>query len=82
MGLLNLVYREQLFPRPAYQGAFEALLAGDSEKDACRAMVGASFRQRRCLVHRFLFGICCLWLECRGDGRSRHRLRDPHFGNA
>jgi hypothetical protein len=34
--LLNLIYREQLFPRRAYQRAFEALLAGDSEKQACR----------------------------------------------
>jgi hypothetical protein len=28
MALLNLVYREQLFPRRAYRRAFEALLAG------------------------------------------------------
>src|SRR5947199_8277054 len=40
MALLNLVYREQLFPRRAYQRAFEALLTGDSEKQACRTMVG------------------------------------------
>jgi hypothetical protein len=40
MALLNLVYREQLFPRRAYQRAFETLLAGDSEKQACRTMVG------------------------------------------
>jgi hypothetical protein len=40
MALLNLVYREQLFPRPAYQRAFEALLASDSEKQACRTVVG------------------------------------------
>jgi hypothetical protein len=40
IALLNLVYREQLFPRRAYQRAFEALLAGDSEKQACRTMVG------------------------------------------
>jgi hypothetical protein len=40
MALLNLVYREQLFPRRAYQHAFEALLAGDTEKRACRTMVG------------------------------------------
>ena len=40
MALLNLIYREQLFPRRAYQRAFEALLAGDSEKRACRTMVG------------------------------------------
>ncbi len=40
MALLNLVYREQLFPRRAYQRAFEVLLARDSEKRACRTMVG------------------------------------------
>ena len=40
MALLNLVYREQLFPRRAYQRAFEALLASGSEKQACRTMVG------------------------------------------
>ena len=40
MALLNLVYREQLFPRGAYQRAFEALLAGGCEKQACRTMVG------------------------------------------
>jgi hypothetical protein len=40
MALLNLVYREQLFPRRAYQRAFEVLLANDSEKQACRTMVG------------------------------------------
>src|SRR6266849_4316665 len=40
MALLNLVYREQLFPRRAYQRAFEALLTADAEKRACRTMVG------------------------------------------
>ena len=40
LALLNLVYREQLFPRRAYQRLFEALLANDREKQACRAMVG------------------------------------------
>jgi hypothetical protein len=40
MALLNLVYREQLFPRRAYQRAFEALLASEGEKRACRTMVG------------------------------------------
>src|SRR5437899_5573186 len=40
MALLNLVYREQLFPRRAYQRAFEVLLASGSEKQACRTMVG------------------------------------------
>lgn len=40
MALLNLVYREQLFPRRAYRRAFEALLASDGEKHACRTIVG------------------------------------------
>lgn len=40
MALLNLVYRDQLFPRRAYQRAFEALLTGSGEKQACRTMVG------------------------------------------
>jgi len=40
MALLNLVYREQLFPRRAYAEAFEALLAREGERRACRTMVG------------------------------------------
>jgi hypothetical protein len=39
MALLNLVYRAQLFPRRAYQRAFEVLLADDAERVACRTMV-------------------------------------------
>src|SRR5436853_6850790 len=42
MALLNLVYRDQLFPRRAYARAFAALLAKESEKQACRTMVGLS----------------------------------------
>jgi hypothetical protein len=50
MALLNLVYREQLFPRRAYQRAFEALLAAHGEKRACRTMVGllALAHERTC----------------------------------
>ena len=40
MALLNLAYRDQLFPRRAYARAFEALLANENEKQACRTMVG------------------------------------------
>jgi hypothetical protein len=36
MALRNLVYRDQLFPRPAYARAFEALLACRSDKTACK----------------------------------------------
>lgn len=39
MALLNLVYREQLFPRRAYQRAFAALLSSEGEKRACRTAV-------------------------------------------
>ena len=38
MALLNLVYRDQLFPRHSYARAFEALLAKESEKQACRTI--------------------------------------------
>jgi transposase InsO family protein len=40
MALLNLVYRDQLFPRPAYARAFEALLAAVGDRRACKTMVG------------------------------------------
>ncbi len=40
MALLNLVYRDQLFPRRAYARAFEALLAAGSERRACTVAVG------------------------------------------
>jgi hypothetical protein len=37
MALLNLVYREQLFPRSPYRRTYVALLAGDGEsKPAAR----------------------------------------------
>ncbi len=39
MALLNLVYRDQLFPRQAYARAFEALLAQEGERRACRVTV-------------------------------------------
>ncbi len=39
MALLNLVYRDQLFPRQAYRRAFEALLQALPERQACRITV-------------------------------------------
>jgi transposase InsO family protein len=52
MALLNLVYREQLFPRQAYARAFEALLASEGEKRACRVTVEllALAHERTCEV--------------------------------
>ena len=48
--LANLVYRDQLFPRRAYARAFEALLAKETEKRACRVMVNllALAHERAC----------------------------------
>ena len=40
MALLNLVYRDELFPRRAFARAFEALLAKETERRACRITVG------------------------------------------
>src|SRR5262245_44763303 len=40
MALLNLVYRDQLFPRQAYTRAFEVLLANAGDMLACRTMFG------------------------------------------
>jgi hypothetical protein len=39
MALPNLVYRDQLFPRPAYRKAFEALCAEGGDKRACKVTV-------------------------------------------
>lgn len=40
MALLNLVYRDQLFPRDAYRLTFEALLEQTSARHACKTLVG------------------------------------------
>jgi hypothetical protein len=50
MALLNLVYRDQLFPRRAYAKAFDALLAETGEKAACKTMVAllALAHERAC----------------------------------
>ena len=50
MALLNLVYRDQLFPRRAYARAFEKLLTERGDKQACRTMVGllALAHERAC----------------------------------
>jgi len=39
MALLNLVYRDQLFPRQAYRRAFEALCADVGDRRACKVAV-------------------------------------------
>src|SRR5262249_3479034 len=50
MALLNLVYRDHLFPRRASARAFETLLTGGNERQTCRTMVGllALAHERAC----------------------------------
>lgn len=38
--LLNLVYRDELFPRQAFRRAWDALTAAETPNQACRVMVG------------------------------------------
>jgi hypothetical protein len=44
MALLNLVYRDQLFPRDAYRLTFDQLLEKLPEKSACSLMVKPKLR--------------------------------------
>lgn len=50
MALLNLVYRDQLFPREAYRRTFDTLLERLPERQACRLMVDllAMAHERSC----------------------------------
>jgi len=50
MALLNLVYRDALFPRDAYRLAWERLLAAGDPRAACKAMVAllALAHERSC----------------------------------
>jgi hypothetical protein len=50
MALLHLVYRDALFPRPAYRLAWERLLAAGDVQAACKTMVGllALAHERAC----------------------------------
>ena len=48
--LLNLVYRDQLFPRAAFRNTWDALIASAPPRIACRTMVGllALAHERAC----------------------------------
>ncbi len=50
MALLNLIYRDQLFPREAFRHTWDRLLATLPPRHACRTMVGllALARDRAC----------------------------------
>ena len=49
MTLLNLVYRDKLFPRSAYRRAFEVLIAHLPEKIAWTALPGLAIEGLACL---------------------------------
>jgi len=51
--LLNLVYRDQLFPRAAFRDAWEALIAAGPARLACRTMVGPCCGGRMIIVEIF-----------------------------
>jgi hypothetical protein len=55
VALLNLVYRDQLFPRDAFRHAWDRLVATQSSGNACRTMVGllALAHDRACGAARF-----------------------------
>ena len=84
MALLNLVYLEQLFPRSPYRRAFEALLAGDGEKQACRTIVELLVVLRLRTAWRE-FSARLFLLNPRWGGRSaedsRIRRRGPELGS-
>ena len=40
--LLNLVYRDQLFPRAAFRNTWDALIAAEPPRIACRIMVASA----------------------------------------
>ena len=67
MALRNLAYRDQLFPREAYQRTFDALLEQIDERQACRLMVDllAMAHERNCEAEL---------AECLTDDLEAHRL--------
>ncbi len=76
MALLNLVYRDQLFPRPAYARAFEALCAEAGDRRACKITV-----ELLALAHdRDLRGELARAIDAELDaGRALHRrAAGPH----
>ena len=81
MALLNLVYRDQLFPRQAYRRTFDALLEQLSERQACRIMVEllALAHERGCeaqLAQRLASDLDAGILPDR-DALRRHFSPDP-----
>jgi hypothetical protein len=73
MALNNLVYRDQLFPRPAYARAFEALHQSVGDKRACKSTVellalahdrGCEAELSELMTSNWMRGDCRIWHCC------------------
>ena len=73
MALLHLLYRDALFPRPAYRAAWERLLETRPARVACRIMVEllALAHERSCEADplplwssRWRTAVCRIWRRC------------------
>lgn len=72
MALMNLVYRDQLFPREAYRRTFEVLIERLDARQACRRMVAllALAHEKSCEAEL---------AECLVEDLSAGRLPDPEL---
>jgi hypothetical protein len=81
MALLNLVYRDQLFPRPAYRRAFEAWRSAGDDRRACRAAVALLALAHECAAEAELAALIEAELDAGhlpDPDELRHRLRPEH----
>lgn len=77
MALLNLVYRDALFPRAAYRLAWENLLATGDQRAACKAMVSllALAHERGCEAE--LAAALTEQMQGLGDGKADGTIDVP-----
>jgi len=77
MALLNLVYRDALFPRPAYRLAWEKLLATGDQPTACKTMVAllALAHDRGCEAE--LAAALIEQMQGLGDGKADGTINVP-----
>ncbi len=78
MALLNLVYRDQLFPRPAYARAFEALRSQGDDRRACKITVELLALAHECAGEAELASLINADLDASrlpDPGELRQRLR-------
>jgi hypothetical protein len=78
MALLNLVYRDQLFPRPAFARAFEALRSQGDDRRACKITVELLALAHECAGEAEMAGLIDVDLDAGrlpDPGALRGRLR-------